>query len=474
MLLLPANETPNERLPTMSTTTSAPAPRYSPIPLVNRLLAEIWSATTTAGLWQIATKNAARGSEFQTLVVQDQHTVRQAFRHKRLTVTWREIWSGVTRAMALADRPIEIGDSSPVVPRGWDRIEGNTPTAPATAPTTAPVDLASLQASTDLTARTMPTNPARGRRARNAQEIAEATALARANGAKLAGYDGQAIEPATGSIGTIVAFGYAQTEYDVVSGRDRQILISWGTIEAIRVKHDLPEGAFGRSPGNVGMLGAATQILNHGGYVARSCGRGKWKVGHFDNRLDSESLGRKEALIQLDKDGRIQCDNPDHPGARSVIADYERRVAGTMVASDVVKTRIEDCLRRHYGARSTELGLYVSPSNAARAVDLVVSLRPVAGRRIYAYAHTDAASISDALTDSLAADLARLESDVAKGCSVPLVARLERLRTECNALTSLLGSDVTERYKARLNACDATLVKGLSEGSQRAMMLDMD
>lgn len=452
----------------MSTTTSAPRARYSPIPLVNRLLAEIWSATTTAGLDQIATKNAAKGSEFQTLVVQDQYTVRSAFRHKRLTVAWREIWSGVTRAMALADRPLEIGDT--VVP-----VATVAPTTAPTAPTTAPADLADLQASTDLTARSLASVPAtRGRRARSAQEIADATALARANGARLAGYDGQAIEPATGSIGTIVAFGYAQTEYDIVSGRDRQVLIPWGTIESIRVKHGLPEGAFGRSPGNVGMLGQATQILNHGGYVARSCGRGRWKVGHFDNRLDSDSLGRKEALIQLDKDGRIVCDNPDHSGARAVIADYDRRVAGTMVASDVVKTRIEDCLRRHYGARSTELGLYISPSNAARAVDLVVSLRPIAGRRIYAYAHTDAASIADALTDSLAADLARLESDVSKGCTVPLVGKLERLRTECNALASLLGPDTTERYKTRLNACDAALVKGLSEGSQRAMMLDLD
>ncbi|HEY6020433.1 MAG TPA: hypothetical protein VIY48_11145, partial [Candidatus Paceibacterota bacterium] len=108
---------------------------------------------------------------------------------------------------------------------------------------------------------------------------------------------------------------------------------------------------------------------------------------------------------------------------------------------------------------------------SAAAVDLVVALRPIAGRRIYASAYTDARTLGEALTDSLYTDLGKLEKDCAEGeiGASTLLARGERLRVEATGLGSLLG-DGLDAIKARLMACDAIAVAKYDE---RAMNLEM-
>jgi hypothetical protein len=328
------------------------------------------------------------------------------------------------------------------------------------------------------------TSVRRAMRGQSATAIATATRTARIAGSRLAGYDGRIVDPGQG-LGTIVFLCDADQEIDAVSGRMRQKLIAWSEVEAVRVRMGLPEKAFGRTPGLVGLLGEATKILNQGGYIAknvRAFGNiaSAWKVWFFDKRLDSESLGKKEALISLTTDGTIECDNPSHPGACAVIADFNRRVAGTLIASDKLSQRIESCLVNHYGARSTKMGLYVSPYHAARALDLIVEIRPIAGRTIYAWSHTDAASISDALCNSFAADLATLEREIAgkgteikRGTGATFIERCERFRAECDGLSRILGVDAVASFKARIVACDAKVVEALDDTSQRFAMLEL-
>jgi len=321
-------------------------------------------------------------------------------------------------------------------------------------------------------------------RAQSAAQIALATRQARAAGQRLAGYDGRIVDPGQG-LGTVIAFGSAIVEYDPVSDRDRQALIRWADVESARTVLGLPAGAFGRAPGLPGILGDATGILNHGGYVARHVRTGgqyatAWKIGHFDSRLDSESLGKREALITLSHAGEIACNAPDHPGAAAVLADFDRRVAETLIPSDDLQRRVIACLESHFGARDTDLGLYVSPYHASKALDLIVAIRPIAGRKIRAWSHTDRESIADALCDSFAADLGRLESDVAKKADdlrklagASLIERCERLRAECEGLAAILGSDATASYRARIQACDAAITSALDATSQRFAMLDL-
>jgi len=147
-----------------------------------------------------------------------------------------------------------------------------------------------------------------------------------------------------------------------------------------------------------------------------------------------------------------------------VLADYDRRVAATLIPSDDLARRVVGCLRRHYSARDTDLGIFVPPFTSARAVDLVVALRPIAGRRIYASAYTDRATLGEALSDSMVADLAKLEADCAEGTigAGTLLARCEKLRTEASGLGSVLGESY-EAIRSRIAACDVLAVKGMDE-----------
>lgn len=425
---------------------------YSPIPNVNAMASLFANAATLDEIESLA--NSQR-TEYRKLHADDQRVVLSVGRARKAALAWGQIFGSLSTAIrnqqadAISDALVQVETTS------------------------APVVVAAPAPTTPVRMRAPMT-----RREATPEQIAEATAQARAMGQRLAGYSGRVVDPGQG-LGTIIAFGYARTEYDPVAGRDRQALISWGAVEALRVSQGLPEKAFGRGPGSIGMLGAATQILNHGGYVARNVRavqgvKTAWKIGHFDNRIDSDSMGRKEALIQITDDGQITCDDPTHPGARAVIADYERRLAGTMIASDDFQRRATTCLINHYGARSTELGLYVAPWHAARALDLVVAMRPMAGRNVYAWSHTDRESIADALVDSFKGDLVRLEGEIAKGGKMAHVARLERLKSECQGLATILGADALARYKASLEALDAVLTSALDSTSQRAAQLEMD
>lgn len=346
---------------------------------------------------------------------------------------------------------------------------------------------------------------ARRRRARqdpNSPEARSAAiAAARAAGAVLAGYDGQVIDPAADNgIATMIMLGRnAKGEIDPLTGRRRQALIPWANVEAVRIALKLPEKAFGRAPGSVGLLGDATQILNHGGYVARRIKasaipsfddsskmvpvRSAWKIGFFDNRADSNSLGKREATIALVKVGtdavELICDAPEHPGAAAVIADYNRRVGATMIPSDDLTRRVESAFRTVCGARSTDLGLYVAPAMAGRAVDIANAVRPILGRNIYASAYTDRGSVSAALTDSLANSIELLEREIERKATdgklaVGMVGKVETLKTECTGLAAFLGPDCLQDYRARLAACEDKIVAGLDGTSQRAGLLELD
>lgn len=326
---------------------------------------------------------------------------------------------------------------------------------------------------------------------------AAAIAAARLAGAKLVGYDGQVTDPNSTDIGTIVAFGRTcNAQIDSLTGRRRQMLIPWGDVEAVRVALKLPEGTFGRAPGSVGILGDAVEILNNGGFVARRIKgsaipsfenpdvmipvRSAWKVGFFDNRADSDSMGKREATLALVKDGqgvKLICDNPDHPGAQAVIADYNRRVAGTMIESEDLLTRVEAAFRRVCGARMTDLGCYVSPAASDRAVALANAIRPLMGRNVYCYAHTHAESLQAALTDSITREIDSLELTIAKPeykASAATITKIEKLKAECVALSGLIGAAAVEGYRARLDAADAKVVEGLNATTQRALHIEMD
>ena len=438
-----------------------------PIPMVARELRTIASATTLAGLDQISNAWNTDGSNFSVLGDADQETLANAWvrreRLVRLVAVWTAIWGPLCTAMQ--DRPF---------------LDRHHSAAPNSSVENAPANVA---AEGERIARVLPTVSVRHTRIStlSPEAVAESTLLARQNGARLAGYDGRVIDPGQG-IGTIIAFGNAVMEYDVVSDRYRQRLIPWSDVEAVRVRLGLPEKAFGRAPGSIGMLGEATGILNHGGYVARNIrktasGGTAWKIGHFDKNENSESMGKREVLISLDKAGEIVCTNPDHPGAALVIADYQRRVNATRLPSDDLRTRIEPCLVLHYGARGTDIGIYVAPHRSGAAVDLVVALRPIAGRKIRAWSHTDRESIADALIDSFSADVDRLERTLGNPdtkVGAGHVTQLERLKSEASGLARVLGTEAVTAFQARFVACDATIQVALDALSARAANLEMD
>jgi hypothetical protein len=405
--------------------------------LVDECLQAIANANNRNALDQVASDNRTLGSVFSALAPNDKTIVRMAWAARLATLTMNAIPS--------------------------------TPVAPVAPTTTVEQSLASISANAASNAVARRGRPAGSRntpRTLSPTEIATATRVARLAGARLAGYDGRIVEPGKG-IGTVITLGNSIREYDEVSDRNRQVLIPWSDVESVRVACNLPIGSFGRAPGLVGILGDATQILNHGGFVARRSKSGgkfasAWKIGYFDNRIDSDSLGRKEALITLTHGGEISCDMPDHPGAKAVLADYDRRVSATLIPSDDLARRIVNCLKGQFSARDTDLGIFVPPFASPGAVDLVVALRPIAGRRIYASAYTDRGTLGEALSDSLVNDLGKLETDCTEGkIGAPtLLARCEKLRVECSGLVSILG-DSYEGIKARILACDAQAVKGM-------------
>jgi len=432
--------------------------------LLSECLALVNACQTMADCDRVSNDFRAIGSVYSALAPSDRAVVKLAGQTRRMVITMNSI----------------PGPVAPVAPVQIAR------TVDASTLTGALTNVAN-EGAANVAARAARTRRGGSQtRSQSADAIATATAMARIAGATQAGYNGRVVDPTLASgVGTIVAFGKVRTVIDSISGKSRQSLIEWASVESVRVTLGLPEKAFGRAPGLVGLLGKATQILNHGGFVARNAPTaGKyasaWKIGFFDNDLASDSLGAKEALITLSHDGVIECDAPDHEGARMVLADFNRRVRDTLIASDDLQTRVMACLVNHYGARDTDLGIYVQPFNAARALDLVVALRPIMGRGIYAWSHMDTESIGSALTESFTADLARLEKDceaksgdLKRIAGASLIERIERMRSECNGLATLLGADTVSAFLARIAACDALVVTALDNTSQRAMMLEL-
>lgn len=323
----------------------------------------------------------------------------------------------------------------------------------------------------------------RNNRAQTAAAISAAVLKARSEGSRLAGYDGRVVDPGTGAIGTVIAFGYARPEYDPVSGRERQALIRWSTVEAALTSAGFEIDLLGSQVSRVAHLGQAVKIINHSGYIARaarSLGRGAWIVGKLDTSLDSDTLGDRECLITLQKDGSLTLSDPTHAQACQIATEYQNRVSAVLVEATDLRNRIERTLTSTFGARSTDLGLYVSPYHTDNAMRLIVALRPVAGRKIYAWTHTDRESISEALCDSFSLDVARLERDLDKSsddlkklAGASLIERCETLKAELTGIARVLGDTSAEAYRTRLDACDAKITASLDATSQRFAMMDL-
>lgn len=359
-----------------------------------------------------------------------------------------------------------------------------SPTTPSATSTDRPNGGTLDQPLPEGTARRTATPVARRRNDQTPEAIRTAIQVARAAGARLAGYSGQVVDPG-GAIGTIVAFGAAHMERDPVSDRMRQVLVRWSNVEAALTGAGLPADLLGKPQGDIAQLGQATKILNHSGYIARNVrnlGRAKsaWIIGRVDLRIDSDTLGDRECMISLMSDGTLVLTDPTHAVALQVVAEYQNRMGATLIESSALRTKIEHALEMHYGARVTDLGLYVSPWHAGKALDLIVAIRPIAGRKIYAWSHTDKASISEALGDSFALDLAKLESDVASKsddlkriAGATLIERIERLKSECAGLTLVIGASLTEGYKARLDVADRAVNAALDSTSARFANLEL-
>ncbi len=334
----------------------------------------------------------------------------------------------------------------------------------------------------------LPNTPVRAPRTRrigasqSADAIAKATAEARLAGQRLAGYDGRIVDPGTTGLGTILAFGYADKERDATSDRDRQVLIRWTSVEAALVSAGFSSDLLGKPVSDVAHLGQAVDILNHSGFIARAVrgNRGVWKVGRLDTSLTSDSLGVRDCLITLDRTtGNLILSNPTHGPALQVQREYQNRRESVLIESNDLMNRIKRTLSADFGARSTDLGFYVSPYHTDNAMRLIVALRPVAGRKIYAWSHTDRESIQDALCDSFSADLGRLEKaiegksgDLKKLAGASLVEWCERLKAELVGLATILGSDATEGYKLRLSVADELILGSLDLTAARFSMLD--
>lgn len=356
------------------------------------------------------------------------------------------------------------------------------------APTPAAVSLTDTLASM-AAAPILPDTPARAPRTRrigasqSADAIAKATAEARAAGQRLAGYNGRIVEPGTTGLGTVIAFGFADRERDLVSDRDRQVLIRWTTIEQTLVQAGFSSDVLGKPVSDVAHLGQATKILNHSGYIARAMrgNRGAWIVGRIDTSAKSDVLGYRDCTITLDKaTGNLTLSDPTHGPALQVQREYQNRRESVLIESSDLRARIERTLAADFGARSTDLGLYVSPFHTDNAMRLIVALRPVAGRKIYAWTHTDRESIAEALADSFSADLARLErsiegksGDLKKIAGASLVEWCERLKSELVGLAAILGTDATEGYKLRLGVADELILGSLDLTAARFSMLDL-
>ncbi len=441
------------------TNTNSPA-SFSPVlpsrapSLVDEVIATITACATMTQLDQVASDNRAQGSVFMALAPSDKDLVRLAWRAKSAMLTMNAIPSG----------PVSLA----------------TGTATITGALTA---VAAENAQIARTARTGRTGR-RGPQVQTAAQIAAATATARAAGQRLAGYNGQIVDPGKG-IGTVVVFGKATTEYDAIADRDRQALIQWSTVEAALVAAKFDADTLGEMVSMVAHLGQATKILNHSGYIARNVrnlgkARSSWIIGRVDTTVDSDTLGDRECRIDLAFDGSITLTDPDHHAANQVRAEYENRIANVLIESSDLRARIVKALVSDFGARDSDLGLYVSPYHTPRAMDLIVALRPVAARKIYASAYTDKASLSEALCDSFALDLGRLEREIAtktdglkKNAGATLIERCERLRAECEGLAGILGSENVTGYKARIAACDAKITEGMDAASQRAANLEL-
>lgn len=438
-------------------------PTIPALSLLDECARPILSATTAADLDVIATSyRDSKTSPFRALCESDKVTIRDMWAKRGALVTLSAIWTGM-----------------------WAGVGGPIPT-PAT---TIAEDLQTIATSSARMA-AVPTRrvtrQAPVRRDQTPEAIATATIAARAAGQRLAGYGGQVVDPADGrGLGTMVIFGKAYKERDLVSDRDRQALIRWSTVVGTLVVHGFAADLLGEAVSPVAALGQATKILNQSGYLARNARPGNgivsaWIIGKIDTKIDSDTLGDRECMITLDKAGNVKCSS-DLPAAAQVVREYRNRIDSILIEASDLRIRIEATLCGKFGARDTDLGLYISPYHTDAAMRLILALRPIAGRKIYASAYTDKGTLGEALCDSFVADLGKLETEIAKSsddlkrrAGAALISQIERLKAEVAALGGILGDSAVAGYRARLDACDASVGAALDATASRFANLELD
>ena len=428
-----------------------------PIPLVQNLLTTIQSAATWSEL------DSARDvvcKDWRILHTTDQAVITAVGTAQRAKVAWSYLWGSLANAFEPT-----FAESAPTVENTLASI----------------VVEAATNAAAIAPRRTR--GPATTRRSQSATEITTATIAARAAGARLAGYSGQIVDPSKGAIGMVIAFGKAELEMDVVSGEYRQKMILWSDVTTALASAGLDADTLGNPVTEIAHLGQAVGILNHSGWIARRVktldGSVSWAIGLVDTNASSARLASREVTITL-HNGQIAASDPASPQANLVIDDYYRRVAGTLIEASDLMTRMQTSFVRNFGAKNTDLGLYVPSWNQDRAMALVLALRPVAARKIYAYSHTDAASISEALLASLECDLSKLEIDTSKASTdlkklagAKLIERIERLKNEAVGLSKILADGSADALRARLQVCDDQVTAALDATSQRFANLEL-
>ncbi len=461
---------------TLPTLPLIPAPKsYS---LVTECVSAIGEATNLIALDSLGATYKIAGSAFSALPTTDKD---------RVLLAWR-----AARAAIVAVSSLAIEDA---IVAGRATVETTAPITNAPPVSVAEIAvpaLTTIAAESTANARLLraPRTARAQTRSQSPEQIATATLVARASGQTLAGYDGQIVDPTSDrGIGSIVQFGKAPTEMDLVSGRMRQILVRWSSVVAALASIGLPADHLGDVVSAIAHLGQATKILNHSGFIARNArnlgkARSSWIVGRVDTSVDSDTLGARECRIDLMADGSITLTNPDHPQAQQVVREFEARIASALIEASHLRARIVDTLTSVYGARDTDLGLYLSPYHTDRAVALLTVLRGVVarpGRRwIYVSARTSGdQALADALCESLVDSVGKLEAEIADSDSIKriagatLITRVERYRAECAALASVLGPEITNALRTRILACDDAITTALNATSLRAMNLEL-
>lgn len=273
----------------------------------------------------------------------------------------------------------------------------------------------------------------------------------------------------------------------------------------------------------IAQLGDVMRALNGNGFVARVAKRGelpinpatgkrdiarRWFVGSLNVKSTDVSLGRKELVVDLLRDdtlrftmdfGDTACVYPMtamqefarmwrsigacHAEFRAIHADYSARVAGELFTTTALNAWMTDLMRTEYVSAECNGATYVLPQYAATVRQLIESVRDLAGRPISVVGIATEADVRDGLIQSLRGEYDALHErhgtlvEANKGtlgatAATNLLTDLDTLLERVRGYEAMLGagslSDVRASALSLRGACESVL----SDGSQRAAMLD--